>query len=79
MIIENWTDENIAGVLRAGVYAEWVSVEERVQLREAGYLALSQGGSFYNITRKGKQLLFKYYPEALARLSENTARVVASN
>ena len=79
MIIENWTDENIAGVLRAGVYAEWVSVEERVQLREAGYLALSQGGSFYNITRKGRCLLSKYYPEALIQLAENTARAVAVN
>jgi predicted transcriptional regulator len=79
MIIENLTDENVAEVLRAGVYADWVSVEERVQLREAGYLALSQGGSYYNITRKGKQLLFKYYPGSLTRLAENTARAVAGN
>ena len=79
MIIENLTEDNVAEVLRAGVYAEWVSVEERVQLRMAGYLVLSQGGSFYNITRKGKRLLSKYYPEALVRLAENTACAVASN
>jgi len=79
MIIENWTEGNVAEALRAGVYAEWVSVEERVQLRQAGYLVLSQGGSFYNITRKGKLLLAKYYPESLIRLAENTRQAVAHN
>ena len=79
MIIEDWSGENIAGVLRAGVYAEWTSVEERVQLREAGYLSLSQGGSFYNITRKGRYLLAKYYPEALDQLAKNTADAVGKN
>ena len=73
------TDENVAEVLRAMVYVDYVSVEERVQLREAGYIALSQGGSFYNITRNGKQLLSRYYPEALTRLAENTARAVRGN
>ena len=79
MIIENLTDENVAEVLRAMTYMEWVSVEERVQLRMAGYIVLSQGGSFYNLARKGKWLLVRYYPEALIRLAENTARVVANN
>jgi hypothetical protein len=79
MIIENLTDENVAEVLRAMVYVEWVSVEEKVQLRGAGYIVLSQGGSFYNITSKGKLLLAKYYPEALVWLAENTRQAVARN
>jgi len=79
MIIENLIDENVAEVLRAMVYVEWVSVEEKVQLRKAGYIVLSQGGSFYCITREGKRLLSEYYPEALTRLAENTDRAVACN